>query len=177
MGAACDHIPGRALLPVLAMAFLGVVAGCGPEDETVMRDRLGQYFSLRETIAYEARRPCLAGVFHVADDRVKAAMPVASGVGEMLGLLARRDLALLNDPGQSPDTLFIEVMNVERTQGMRMRRAGLEALDCMDAVTETAFRHALDGRGNMVGFDAQSGLLMLLDRRNRLLVIARGDEA
>ncbi|WP_294623512.1 hypothetical protein [uncultured Roseovarius sp.] len=177
MRAACGHIPGRGLLPVLAMAFLGVVAGCGPEDETAMRDRMGQYFSLRETVAYEARRPCLAGVFHVADDRVKAAMPVASGVGEMLGLLARRDRALLNDPGQSPDELFIEVMNVERTQGMRMRRAGLEALECMDAVTETAFRHAVDGPGNLVGFDAQSGLLMLLDRRNRLLVIARGAEA
>jgi len=177
MSAACGHIPGRCLLSVLAMACLGMVAGCGPEDETAMRDRLGQYFSLRETIAYEAQRACLAGVFHVADDRVKAAMPVASGVGEMLGLLARRNLALLNDPGQSPDALFIEVMNIERTQGMRMRRAGLEALDCMDAVTETAFRHALDGRGNLVGYDAKSGLLMLLDRHNRLLVIARGAEA
>jgi len=177
MGAACGHIPGRGLLSVLAVAFLGVVAGCGPEDEAAMRDRLGQYFSLRETVAYEARRVCLAGVFHVADDRIKAAMPVASGVGEMLGLLGRRNLALLNDPRQSPDALFVEVMNVERTQGMQMRRAGLEALDCMDAVTETAFRHALDGRGNLVGYDAKSGLLMLLDRRNRLLVIARGAKA
>ena len=79
--------------------------------------------------------------------------------------------------GRSPDARFVEVMNVGRTQGMQMRRAGLEALECMDAVTETAFRHALDGRGNLVGYDAKSGLLMLLDRRNRLLVIARGAEA
>lgn len=142
-----------------------------------MRERMGQYFSLRETVSYAAKGSCLSGVFRLADDQVKAAMPVASGVGEMLGLLARRDLALVNDPGQSPDALFVAVMNVERTQGMQMRRAGLEALDCMDAVTETAFRHALEGRGNLVGYDANSGLLMLLDRRNRLLVIARGAEA
>jgi hypothetical protein len=177
MRAACGHIPVRGLLPVLAMASAGMVAGCGPEDEAAMRDRVGQYFSLRKTVAYEARRPCVAGVFRLADDRVTAAMPVAFGVGEMLGLLARRDLALLNDPGQSPDAVFVEVMNVERARGMQMRRAGLEALECMDAVTETAFRHALEGRGNLVGYDADSGLLMLLDRRNRLLVVARGAQA
>lgn len=142
-----------------------------------MRDRLGQYFSLRDTVSYEARNPCIAGVFRLADDRVKAAMPVAGGVGEMLGLLKRRDLALLTNARQSPDAVFVQVMNQERARGMQMRRAGLEALECMDAVTETAFRHALDGQGNMVGFDADSGLLMLLDRRNRLLVIARGAKA
>ncbi|WP_306155031.1 hypothetical protein [Roseovarius sp. MMSF_3281] len=177
MRAACGHITGRGLLPVLAMASAGMVAGCGPEDEAAMRDRMGQYFSLRDTVTYDARRPCVAGVFRLADDRVKAAMPMAKGVKEMLGLLARRDLAVLNDPGQSPDAVFVEVMNTERSLGMQMRRAGLEARECMDAVTETAFRHALDGRGNMVGYDAASGLLMLLDRRNRLLVIARGAQA
>jgi hypothetical protein len=174
MRATCGHIPGRGLLPVLAMASAGVVAGCGPEDELTMRDRLGQYFSIRETVAYEARQPCLSGVFRVADDRIKAAMPVAGGVGEMLGLLARRNLALLNDPGQSPDDVFVHVMNAERARGMQMRRAGLEARDCMDAVGQTAFRHALEGVGNLVAYDAETGLLMLLDRRNRLLVVTRG---
>ena len=176
MRTACGHIPGRGLMPVLAMASLGMVAGCGSEDEAAMRDRLAQYFSLRETVAYEARRPCVAGVFRLADDRVKAAIPMASGVGEMLGLLARRDLAVLNDPAQSPDAVLVTVMNADRARGMQMRRAGLEARECMDAMTETAFRFALDGKGNMVGYDANSGLLMLLDRRNRLLVVARGTQ-
>jgi hypothetical protein len=170
----CDHIPGRGLLPVLAVASAGMVAGCGPEDEPAMRDRLGQYFSLRDTVAYEAGRPCVAGVFHLADDRIKAPMPVAHGVDEMLALLAREDLALLQLRGRSPDAAFVAVMNVERATGMQMRRAGLEARACMDAIIETAFRHALDGVGNMVAYDVKSGLLMLVDRRNRLLVVARG---
>ena len=174
MHAACGHIPRRGLLPVLALASVGMAAGCGPEDEAAMRDRLGQYFSLRDTVAYEARQPCVAGVFRLADDRIKAAMPVAGGVGEMLDLLARRDLALLQDQGQSPDSAFVAVMNAERARGMQMRRAGLEARNCMDATIETAFRHAIDGVGNMVAYDAESGLLMLVDRRNRLLVVARG---
>ena len=174
MRAACGHIPGRGLLPVLAMVTVGVVAGCGPEDEAAMRDRLGQYFSLRETVVYEARQPCLSGVFRLSDDRIKAAMPVAGGVGEMLGLLARRKLALLNDPGQSPDDVFVQVMNAERARGIELRRAGLEARNCMDGVAQTAFRHALDGVGNLIAYDGESGLLMLLDRRNRLLVVARG---
>ncbi|MRU14271.1 hypothetical protein FDP25_02395 [Roseovarius sp. A21] len=177
MLAACDHIPGGGLLPILAVASAGLVAGCGPEDEPAMRDRLGQYFSLRDTVAYEARRPCVAGVFRLADDQVKAAMPVANGVGEMLALLAREDLALLKDRGHSPDAAFVTVMNVERARGMQMRRAGLEARACMDATIETAFRHALDGVGNMVAYDVKSGLLMLVDRRNRLLVVARGAQA
>jgi len=177
MFAACDHISGRGLLPVLAMASAGMVAGCGPEDESAMRERLGQYFSLRDTVAYEARRPCVAGVFHLADDRIKAPMPVAHGVGEMLALLAREDLALLKDRRHSPDAAFVTVMNAERARGMQMRRAGLEARACMDATIETTFRHALDGVGNMVAYDVKSGLLMLVDRDTRLLVVARGAPA
>jgi len=65
--------------------------------------------------------------------------------------------------------------NHDRATGMAMRRAGLEARACMDAQSESVFRHALDDGRTVMGWDGARGALMLLMPGEGLLVVAMGE--
>ncbi len=152
-----------------------VLTACARDDEAAMRARLDQWFSLGETVAFAARGDCAAGVFHLRGDGVAAAMPMTDSVGEMLRLLDRRGRALLDDPGQPPDAALVEIANTARATGQTMRRAALEARDCLDDAGARAAVHAgLTAPAAMLAYDRQSGTVMVIDRAAERLVALMG---
>ncbi len=158
---------GMLVLMALAMA-------CARDEEAAQRDRLDQWFSLGETLAFEAASGCAAAVYEVKSGGVKAAMPLTGSADEMVRVLGQRGRAALVQPGETPDQAMVGLVNHKRDLGMRLRRTGLEGRDCMGEITESAFRHAIDTRGAILAFDEASGSLMLLEPKSGLLIVAMG---
>ncbi len=158
----------------LAGAALGLLAGCAREDESAMRARLDQWFALGETVAFATRGDCAAGVFVLQGDAIAAAMPVAGSVGGMLRALNGRGRALLDDPVQPPDAALVEIANASRATGQAMRRAALEARDCMDDGALAAVHAGLTAPGAMLAYDGQSGTVMVIDRAAGRLIALMG---
>lgn len=171
-------IPLAASLARMALlgAGLSMIVGCAREDEAAMRARLERWFALGATESFGARLDCAAGMFQLTDDMVKSAMPVTGSVGEMLFVLGRGGVAALDDPDQAPDAALVDLANAERSTGMAMRRAALEARECMDATTEGAFRDAVLDPASILAYDRASGTVVVLDRRRKRLFATMGGQ-
>ena len=70
-----------------------MLTACVREDETAMRERMDQWFSLGETLHFEASQDCAAGLFRLVDNSIGSAMPVVGSVEEMFWTLPRRGVA------------------------------------------------------------------------------------
>ncbi len=167
------HIRAGRLVP-LALVCLGLAGACTREDETALRARLAEWFSIGETLAFHAERDCAAAVFRLTSPDVKAQMPLASGVRAMLLQLERQGRAALDMRGVSPDEGLVAVVDIDRPLGMSMRRAALEGRVCMTASTEDAFLRALQNRRGVLAWDSVSGTIIILDPDSGLLVAAMG---
>lgn len=150
------------------------LGGCQRADEAEMRARLAQWFHLGATHSFSTEGGCAAGVFLLADADMRAALPVAGSVPEMLRALPRKGVAMLDDPAQAPDAALAELANADRATGMTMRRIGLEARACMGAA-QGDFRRALLEPDTALGFDRASGMLILMNRDARAVFAAMGE--
>jgi len=164
------HIP----LSLVCLAALALVAGCQREDEAAQRAWLGQWFSLGETRAFDAQRGCAVGLYELVTEEVKSALAVTDSVAGMQREIAARGAAALDMPGQGADMAMVAMANHHRPTGMAMRRAGLEARDCMSETSESAFRHALDDSATVLVWDETRGALILLARTMGYLIVVQG---
>ncbi|MEQ8901576.1 MAG: hypothetical protein RID11_20170 [Roseovarius sp.] len=171
MTRALNHSP----VPLACLAALALVAGCQREDEAAQRVWLGQWFSLGDTQAFEARRGCAVGLYDLVTGQVKSALSVTDSVAGMQREIALRGAAALDMPGQGADMAMVVMANYHRPTGMAMRRAGLEARTCMTEVTESAFRHALDETGTVLAWDETRGALILMTRAPGYLIVVQGE--
>ena len=162
------------LRPVLLLMLFGLVAGCARMDEAGMRARLERWFSVGETQYFSARSGCAAGMFALVDDSIGAEMPVTGSAPEMVHALGRGGPAALDDGAQAPDAALIALANADRATGYALRRAGLEGGQCMNAALQQAFYDALTAPAAVLAFDAQEGMVILLDREKKLLIAAVG---
>ena len=153
---------------------LAVVAGCARDDEAAMRARLGQWFSLDETVAFSARMDCAAAHFGIVDGAIKAAMPLERGVAGMLRALDRRGVAALDDARQAPGDGIAAVLDADRAVGTAMRLAALEARACMSGPLEGRFRQLLTRPRAVLAYDTENGAVMVLDRGAGVLLVAMG---
>jgi hypothetical protein len=163
------------VLPALGIAGAFVLAGCERLDEGEMRHALGAWFSLGETVEFVTRRGCAAGVFRLAGTEIGAAMPVLREPSRAASVIEARGRMALDDPALTPDEAMIDIANLHRSLGMRMRRAGLVGRDCMDDQTESAFHHALENPAAVLAYDAGLGALILMDPAHGLLVVTVGE--
>ncbi len=165
---------------LIRIAGLGIgfalVAGCAREEEMVLRDRLENWFSIGETVSFNATRTCAAAAFKLVDLQVKSMVPLVDSTPQVLVALSQRGLVAINNPALAPDAALAELVNADRPTGMKMRRAALEGRMCMDQATESAFRYALDNPLSMLAYDDNTVSLMLLDPRTGLLVVAMGGQ-
>ena len=171
MTRAMRHSP----VPVACLAALSLVTACGRDDEAAQRAWLGQWFSLGETRAFDARRGCAVGLYDLVTGQVKSALPVTDSVAGMQREIAARGAAALDMPGQGADMAMVAMANHHRPTGMAMRRAGLEARACMNEVTESAFRHALEETGTVLTWDETRGALILMARAAGYLIVVQGE--
>ena len=165
---------GRRARIVLAGLVLSALTGCWREDESALRDRMDRWFSIGETVAFNASRSCVAAVFRLVQMEVKAPLPVVSATPEVPGALSRRGVVALMDPTLAPDAALVEIANTDRATGMRMRRAALEGRLCMNEHAESAFRYALDNPRTVLVYDDDPATIMLMDPHTGLLVVAMG---
>ncbi|WP_152495975.1 hypothetical protein [Roseovarius sp. THAF8] len=165
---------GPHILPA-AMAGAVLLGACARDDEASMRARLSPWFALGETLAFSSRARCAAAAFRLVSADIGAAVPVERNVPDMLRALPRRGVAALDDPDMTPDAAMVDAVNTQRTFGMQMRRAGLEARPCMDGKVGVEFRRLLMRPDTVLAYETTDGTLMLMDRANRVLVVAAGE--
>jgi len=162
-------------MPVLGMAGLLALSGCGRVEEEEMRSLLGLWISLGDTVSFRARGDCAAGVFRLASPEIGSAMPVLRDPARAAAIIGAHGRMALDDPTLAPDRAMIRIANLDRSLGMRMRRAGLDGRACMDDLTESAFRHALTAPGAVLAYDAGLGAVILIDPAHALLVVTMGE--
>lgn len=163
-----------AAAPTLSLAALLALSACERADEAALRAALGAWASLGETVSFEARGGCVAGVFRLKDTQFGAAMPVLQDPAQASSVIGRRGRGALDDPALAPDIAMMRIANLDRSLGMRMRRAGLDGRACMSDMTESAFRHALTDPGSILAYDAGLGAVILVDPLHALLVVTIG---
>lgn len=167
--------PAHILLSLVCLAALALLAACQREDEVGQRAWLGQWFSLGETLAFDARRGCAVGLYDLVTGQVKSALAVTDSVAGMQREIAARGAAALDMPGQGADMAMVAMANHHRPTGMAMRRAGLEARACMNEASESAFRHALNDSSTVLVWDETRGALILMARVAGYLVVVQGE--
>ncbi len=163
----------RHIFPAL-LAGASVLMGCARDDEASMRDRLSAWFILGDTLAFASERGCAAGAFLVKDDTPASGLPVERDLGAMLRSLPRFGVAAVDDPALSPDEAMRQAANTDRPVGMAMRRAALEARDCMQGDLGAEFRRLLTRSEAVLAYHSEERAVMMLDRPNRVLVVAMG---
>jgi len=165
--------PERYILPML-LAAATLVSGCARDDEASMRARLAQWFDLGETLAFSAQQGCAAGAFRLVHDQIGAGVQVERDLGAMLRALPQRGVAAVDDPALSPDVAMVQAANAQRSLGMGMRRAALEARACMAGDLGREFHRLLGRNEAVLAYETGEGAVMLVDRANRVLVVAMG---
>lgn len=165
--------PKRHIFPAL-LAGASVLMGCARDDETSMRDRLSAWFALGDTLAFSSEQGCAAGAFRLMDETPGAALPVERNLGAMLRSLPRHGIAAVDDPDLSPDEAMRQAATTDRSVGMAMRRAALEARDCMQGDLAAEFRRLFVRTQTVLAYQTDERAILMLDRPNRVLVVAMG---
>jgi len=165
----------RSAATAFGLTGLALLGGCSKMEEGDLRNYVGQWFSLGETVGFEAQNGCTAGVFRLLDTRIASAMPMVTSTYQAADRLHSRGVMAYNQPHVAPDQTLVDMANDHRALGMVMRRTGLDARPCMSDVIETAFSYALNNPRAVLGFDLETGALMLMDPTHNLLVVAMGE--
>ena len=139
-----------------------------------MRDRVAQFFPVGQTLSFEARIDCSAGAFRLVDDTIAAGVAVETSITDMIRKLEARGVVAVDDPALSPDDAMIRAANVARDRGMAMRRSLLEARSCMDDQLASEFGRLLSAPEAIFAYDSETPSVMIIDRINLVLVVARG---
>ena len=145
-------------------------------SEAGLRAHMAQWFALGETLGFAAQPGCVAGAFRLIDTQMGSALPVVQSVPRAVQMVQDRGAVALDRAGLPPDQALVDIVNVSRSLGIKMRRAGLEGRACMDDVVESAFRYALENPAAVLGFDRDLGALMLMDPDTSVLIVAIGGE-
>ncbi|MEL7013268.1 MAG: hypothetical protein AAFO72_08305 [Pseudomonadota bacterium] len=158
----------------MSLLLVTLVTGCDRLDEVEMRDRVAQFFPLGATLAFHSQIDCSAGAFRLVDETIGAEVSVEPSIIGMIIMLEKRDVVAVDDPTLSPDEVMIKAANYARDRGMSMRRTVLEARACMDDKLTEEFGRLLSSPGAIFAYDNETSLVMILDQRNRVLLVARG---
>lgn len=152
------------------------LAGCKRTDEDAMRTLLAGWVPLGETMSFSATRGCAAGLFQLVDPRIASRVRIAGSVREAVMILKSHGQVAVVAPRQTPDAALLELVEMDRGVGMKMRMAGLEGRACMDSAAEAAFGAALVNPAAILLMDRSTGVLALMDAEDGLLIAAMGAE-
>jgi hypothetical protein len=163
---------GRSL--VLACVALLVLSGCKRSTEDDMRSVLSEWVPLGDTIGFAASRGCAVGLFDLIDGRIASRMRVATSAQEAAIILRGRDAVAIDDIGLTPDAAIWALIQADRTAGLTMRMAGLEARACMDGQMQGAFAAALVNPRAVLMVGQGPRILALMDVDAGILIAAMG---
>ena len=169
--------PPLSLRAVAGLACgLAVLAGCDRDGEAALRARLGAWFFLGGTLAFDSRARCTAAVFSTTVDRPKPALAVSETPEDAVARLDAGGLTALRVAGVSPDALTDALL---LTGIGALGRQALTAValseDCVSAEVGGMVHEALTRPGATMAYDSASGGLMVLDPNRLRLIFLAGD--
>ncbi|MCP5037335.1 MAG: hypothetical protein GY945_07015 [Rhodobacteraceae bacterium] len=159
--------------PVL---FLGltILAACARHDQDEVRVLLSRWFSLGDTVYFSSQQSCTAAVFEIRSEQVKSALRLETEMTRALRTLEKTGVLTLSIEGKSPDQIFIDVTNADRSLGMGVQEAAILSRDCMDEATEGAFHAALSSVTSLFVWHEEEASLVIFDRQQKRVLLVSG---
>ncbi|MFT7594406.1 MAG: hypothetical protein ACI8R4_001727 [Paracoccaceae bacterium] len=151
------------LLPIVVSALVGL-AGCSLDKESAVRAQLGAWVKLGETLYFDSRFECTAGVFETGSDDVHLAAQTVSLVADGVRLIGQKRVVAFDVPGQSPTLVSEAIMSSDLPKGLGILNAGVGAKNCMDDEVQHAYLKVLTTPGGILIFDPAAKVMAILDR-------------
>lgn len=158
---------------VFAPALLWL-AGCTLDEEQTVRDRLDTWLSLKETVYFESKSDCTAGLFRTAYPDIKSAAARVTSVGEGLTVLSTGQPVAFAVPDLSPAEVSEGITSVNLPEGVGVITSGLGGRKCMDETMIRRFAAALTAPDAIMIFDTTENALAILRPAQRLVFFTRG---
>lgn len=160
----------------VACLLAGTLALSGCSKEAALRDRLGAYFALGDTLYYEQKYSCQAAVFRARDNDPRPALALSDDSAKAQAAFRDSGLAAVANPRATPkDLADAMLMSDDGALGRQVLAAAALVGKCVDDDRAYLIKRALLGRGNLLGYDTQLGGAFLLDRETRVLIFFAGD--
>ncbi|AAV94402.1 hypothetical protein KQ247_14250 [Ruegeria pomeroyi] len=164
----------RASRPLAVLALIGLAA-CALDREAEVRAQLGGWMPLGDTLYFESKLECTAGVFATPADILQTKVRTVSTLRDGLAALSREAIVAFDLEGETPDQVSQAVMSADLPKGLGILASGLSARACMDEATKSAYLSALHSPAALLIFAPDNNALVILDRDRRQVFFARGD--
>lgn len=164
----------RGLWRPAALALLGLAA-CALDREAEVRAQLGGWMPLGDTLYFESKLECTAGVFATQADFLQGKVRTVSTLHDGLAALGKEATVAFELEGMTPDQVSQAVMSADLPKGLGVLSSGLSARACMDEDTKSAYLGALKSPAALLVFAPENNALVILDRDGRQVFFARGD--
>ena len=158
----------------LAASVAMMLGACKRAEEGDLRAQVETWLAVGETVSFSATRACAAAAYRLVDTQMKSAVRVVGDVPSAARMLKEGRVVAIDAPGLTPDAALLALIDADLGIGMRLRVSGLEARACMDEGVEDAFFRALSKPGAVVILDPDKRIVALVDRSERLLIVAIG---
>ncbi|MCE8509885.1 hypothetical protein KBY28_15650 [Ruegeria pomeroyi] len=164
----------RASHPLAALALIGLAA-CALDREAEVRAQLGGWMPLGDTLYFESKLECTAGLFATQADFLQNKVRTVSTLNDGLAALSKEAIVAFDLEGETPDQVSQAVMSADLPKGLGILASGLSARACMDEGTRSAYLSALHSPAALLIFAPDNNALVILDRDRRQVFFARGD--
>jgi hypothetical protein len=166
--------PFRAASVACLLAGALTLGGCS--KEAALRDRLGAFFALGDTLYYQQELRCRAAVFRATDNAVGEALLVHADPYEAQAAYRQTGLGAVQNAAVPPrDLAEVMLLSGDGALGKQALAAAALVGDCLDEATSRRIRLALQEKGNLLGYDAELGGAFLLDRSTRTVIFFAGE--
>ncbi len=170
-----DRRPYRAI-PCGALAILAIagLTGCAQDRESAVREELGQWLILGETLYFESSIECTAAVFVLRGAEIRETIPVVALITPGIRFLKEGRAVAFDVPDVSPSDISETIMSTDLPTGIGLLSSGVAAKNCMGEDTRDSYLAALTASGAVLIFDPSGNGLAVLDRAGKRVFFARG---
>lgn len=144
-----------------------LLLSCTQDSEAAVRARLGALVALGDTLHFDSRSTCTAGMFDAAGVTPKSPVRLVRSGREAWDLARRGQVIGFDIEGWSPSDISARLREVDREMGIGVVLAGVGARGCLTAEVETAYVAALKSLETLMIWDGEARTLVLLDRAAR----------
>lgn len=166
----------RAKLRPLAVMFVFIAAlsACSRHNEDEISTLLTQWFALGDQTYFKSEFRCTAAVYTLRSTYPKAALRIETEMIRALFSLRRTGVLALSLANQSPDQVFISIMDADRAVGVPVQVAAVLSRDCMDLKTEGVFHAALSNPASLFVWHADEESIIIMDPLQKVAILASG---
>lgn len=150
------------------------LSACSRHGENEVRTLLDRWFALGEQVYFQSAFRCTAAVFDLRSTEPKSALRIENEMTRGLRILERTGIMALSLEGESPDQVFLAIMNANRNIGVPVQVAAVLSRDCMDLTTEGVFHAALTNTNSLFVWHGDEASIIILDPDQKVVVLASG---